>query len=667
MSSARFHNDNCPVPPATPHFRSDIEGLRGIAILLVVLFHARVPGFAGGFIGVDVFFTLSGYLITALLVREFEASGGISLRNFYARRVRRLLPACVLVVLVTLLASVLVLGPLELVRVAQGAAATALYVSNFWFMHAAGDYFAADSKLHPLLHTWSLAVEEQFYVVWPLIVLLALRRSRRTLIWTVAAVTFVSFVACIVGTVADQRVAFYGSPLRAWEFGAGALVSLIPASRVRSAAVLGGLGLAGIVTTGVVTPQAGFPGLYAAGPVIATAAALMAGASAPARGYIRILNSTPLQFVGRLSYSWYLWHWPVLILTATMVDLTLPGRLLCMVASLGFAWAAHHLVENPIRFSRTLVASRALSLGLAGIVTVVTASIGIAVVGMGQAISLTPAYSAYTEAAADRQLLGQAGCIASARQSTLLECTFGDTASETTVVLFGDSHAAQWFPALEQTAAENGWRIVTLVKMACPVPAVKIYSVPLAREHWECDEWRRLALQRVAAIRPQAVLVSTSKIALLRMIAAGYDGQSEEVLEVVLAETTLLRLWERGMRTTLQALHEHSSAVILLRDTPLMGFDVPVCLSRSARRKLTDDPCWREASSALAPQLFAAEARAAHGIASVVDMNDVICSSKVCRATNGGLVVFRDSHHLSTRFVRSIAPDFGSRVDNAMQ
>src|SRR5690606_15380166 len=130
---------------STPHFRTDIEGLRGVAILLVVLFHARVPGFAGGFTGVDVFFTLSGYLITALLVREFETSGRISLRNFYARRVRRLLPACVLVVLATLLASALVLGPLELVRIAQGAAATALYVSNFWFMHAAGDYFAADA------------------------------------------------------------------------------------------------------------------------------------------------------------------------------------------------------------------------------------------------------------------------------------------------------------------------------------------------------------------------------------------------------------------------------------------------------------------------------------------------------------------------------------------
>jgi peptidoglycan/LPS O-acetylase OafA/YrhL len=269
-------------------FRADIEGLRGIAVLLVVLFHARIPGFRGGFTGVDVFFVLSGYLITGLLVAEVRTSGQIDLTRFYARRARRLLPAAALTVCTVMALGFCLMAPQELEMLGRTALATSLYASNIFFAVNEADYFAASVETNPLLHTWSLAVEEQFYLVWPFLIMLGLQRSFRALLWLMSGLTAASLSLSVWQTLSMPNWAFYASPARAWEFGIGGLAAMIPAGTAartwRGVQAGGWLGLAGIVGSGVwITRQMGFPGWIAMAPALSTAVALVAG-SVPGRG-----------------------------------------------------------------------------------------------------------------------------------------------------------------------------------------------------------------------------------------------------------------------------------------------------------------------------------------------------------------------------------------------
>src|SRR6266513_3062654 len=282
-------------------FRRDIEGLRGIAVLIVVAFHTGVRGFSGGFVGVDVFFVLSGYLITGLLVAEVDRTSRLSLLQFSARRVRRLLPAAALALLVTLCVGAAILSPNELIFAGRAGKATALYLTNVFFAVNAADYFAPDVETNPLLHTWTLALEEQFYLAWPLL----------SSIWF---------------TAAGGTFAFYGLPTRAWEFGIGGMAALVPRGRLRlPTRAIHAIGWLGLTAIGV---SAHFiSGWIAAVPVLGTAAALIAGAEA-ARGPAVLLGAAPLQFVGSLSYSWYLWHWPFLVFSAALIpDISVLGRM----------------------------------------------------------------------------------------------------------------------------------------------------------------------------------------------------------------------------------------------------------------------------------------------------------------------------------------------------
>src|SRR3990170_288419 len=242
---------------ANDRFRPDLEGLRAVAILLVLLYHAHVPGFGGGFVGVDVFFVISGFLITGILVRDLDATGTISLGAFYARRARRLLPAAAVALVVTLLASAVLLAPVEIADVARDGLAAGLYVSNIGFALQATDYLQAGQAPSPLLHFWSLSVEEQFYLLWPALLLLAARsvgRSHRVLATIMASVTVASLVASVVLTQVAAPWAFFAPVTRAWELGLGALVAVMAAGTLRlgrrTAVAAGLLGLAGIARGG---------------------------------------------------------------------------------------------------------------------------------------------------------------------------------------------------------------------------------------------------------------------------------------------------------------------------------------------------------------------------------------------------------------------------------
>ncbi len=381
--------------------RSDIQGLRAVAILAVVAYHAGLP-VPGGYVGVDVFFVISGYLITQLLWGELAAGGRLSFAGFYARRARRLLPSAVLVILVTVVASVAVLGPLEAKAVAKDAVACALYVGNYRFAFQATNYLNAHGAVSPLQNYWSLGVEEQFYLVWPALLLAASLIGRRhrgrhrptstdgarwAVIGAMAVVGALSFWMCVSLTHTDEPWAFFSLPTRAWELAVGGLLALaVPLVRRVPAWALGAIGWAGLgaVAWSLVAfgPQTPFPGAAALVPVTGTGAALVAGTRNLTAGPARLLGLAPLQPIGAVSYTWYLWHWPALVLAPYVVGhrLGLTQNLAVCLFSLLLAALTTVLLEQPVRRSPWLTARTMRSLVAGGALSLVAAFAAVAIV-----------------------------------------------------------------------------------------------------------------------------------------------------------------------------------------------------------------------------------------------------------------------------------------------
>jgi peptidoglycan/LPS O-acetylase OafA/YrhL len=369
-------------------YRPDIEGLRGIAVLLVVLFHAGPFGVTGGFIGVDVFFVISGFLISGLLLRERQRAGRIDIAAFYARRMRRLVPAATIVLLVTLLLCPLAVVPLDLPRVALDGAAAALSVSNIRFA-AAGGYFAVPGDPSPFLHFWSLSVEEQFYLVWPLLLVLVTRwgRPRVTAGVALLVIAGASLAACIALTAVSPDWAFYLLFTRAWQLAAGGLLAVTLAGRfgrARPLGLVGWVGLALVIAAALgFDPGTAYPGTAALVPTLG-AIALVAGGDR-AWGPGRLLVVGPLRWLGRISYALYLWHWPLLVLPATALGTALPldTRLGLVAVAVGVAVVSTLAIEEPIREGVPWLRPRTrttLARGLAAILVVAVAAVGVAVV-----------------------------------------------------------------------------------------------------------------------------------------------------------------------------------------------------------------------------------------------------------------------------------------------
>lgn len=365
-------------------FRPDLEGLRGVAILLVLAFHAGIPGFGGGFVGVDVFFVLSGFLITGLLLREREVHGGVSLRAFYARRARRILPAAAVVLVITLIVAAFFVAPLDLPRFASDAAASALSVGNIRFATQSIGYFSSSESPSPFLHYWSLGVEEQFYLVWPALLILATRWGRPA--FAVSITLVLVFLASLVAAVAVTDIsapwAFYSLPTRAWQLALGGLLAAVPllsGSRSRNLVLagVGWLGLIAVVAAGsvLISPDTPYPGIAAILPTVGSAALVASGTVPGSPG--ALLAVGPLRFLGRISFSLYLVHWPVLILPAAGLvlgaELPLVERLALCVLAVGLGWLSWRLVEEPFHHGRLLVGRPARVLAIGGGSIAVTA------------------------------------------------------------------------------------------------------------------------------------------------------------------------------------------------------------------------------------------------------------------------------------------------------
>lgn len=389
-----------PVPRASrPQFRPDIEGLRTIAVGLVLLFHAYGVPFTGGFVGVDVFFVISGFLITSLLLREKDKTGRISILGFYARRARRILPASALVVILTVVASYYFLGFVAGEGVAQAAKWTAVFAANIHFGLLGTDYLGSQLPPSPLQHMWSLGVEEQFYVVWPAVFLLLVvvvrgTRHRHALAASLVIICAASLAWSVIQTSTLATWAYFSPLTRAWELGLGALVAVLAPELKRVkltwlTEVLAGVGLVGIITSALfLTNTTPFPGWAVAWPVISTALVIAAGCANEKTATGRVLSVRPLQWVGTRSYSLYLWHWPLLIIAAQYLleDLSFWQSTGLVIAAIVASDLTYRLIENPVRSSQLLSKRTGLSLAMGAVLigaTIVISQIFIAENGGG--------------------------------------------------------------------------------------------------------------------------------------------------------------------------------------------------------------------------------------------------------------------------------------------
>ena len=621
-------------------FRTDVEGLRAIAVLAVALWHAGLAGIPGGFTGVDVFFVLSGYLITGLLLAEYEASSRIRLVHFYARRVRRLLPAAVLMMSVTLLACLVMLGPRELLVAASSGRAAAVYLSNVWFARDTGNYFAQTGAGSPFVHTWSLAVEEQFYLVWPILILLCLKvgKSRITLIAVLSTLSAASFAACLLLSYRDPQTAFYHSPLRAWQFGVGALAVLLIKDRFRHphryGVVLGWSGLTGVLVSFFLLNHDNYPGWRGLLPTMSTALVLI-GTPPP------LLSLRPLQWLGGLSYSWYLWHWPMLTLAAAVVQpLTTVGKSAALATALLVAATTHYLIENPIRFNGFLAARPALNIWMGGALTLLGFGLGSGARWFSSELARDPLLASFLAASGD-DARPSPGCYTEADSSDLATCAAGAVNGAPHIVLFGDSHAMHWFPPMDRVAASRGWKLTPVTKPGCPSTDARRDS---SSTEDLCVAWRENAFKWITTVRPDLVVLT--------------NIYPTELPQGPLARSSALDVYRKGITRTLLRFARNGIPVLLIRDSPHQDFNIPNCLARSARTNFFPrEACRMSAVDALRPEFFEADRRAAVGLpkVSLVDLSSEYCSGEYCDVERPNLVLYRDHQHFTLRYALTLA------------
>jgi len=659
-------------------FRPDIEGLRAVAIVAVLLCHAGLSFMAGGYVGVDVFFVISGFLITRLLLGELDRTGGISLRRFYARRAKRLLPLSAVLLAAVGVLSLLLLSPVRAVEVSGDIVSSALYTANWHFAARSVDYFAQEVEPSPVLHLWSLAIEEQFYLVWPTLLLAVTwfwrKRggSLRPAIWVTLAVTLVGSLLLGIHLTEDQPAAAYFSTFgRAWELALGAGLAVLGAVRIPRAlaAGVGWAGLAAIVYAAVVfdagTP---FPGTAALLPTLGAACLILAGSSVHARAKgapAWLLSLPPVRYVGRISYSWYLWHWPALIFAAVIWGpLSVPAALLVVAASWVPTAVTHHLIEDPLRLSRALAhrPNRALAIGLGCMAIGVCGGVGLAhfqptlrtapLADVRGAAALPeqprPQQRAVAvrpnplRAAADRSRAYYDGCLVGISGTNSNKCLYGDPDGERTLILFGDSHAMQYFPALEELAETHHWRLITLVKAECTPGEVKIRSMIADREYSQCDAWREESLRRIEMGGGSTLVVMSGDTA---YVPYGSDGGE---LSGEAAATAM----EAGYLATLTRIHRAALRTVVIQDTPASASDVPGCVSEDLQHLAS---CAFPRVHDEDKEFDVRAARSAPG-GHLIDINREICPDDLCRAVIGNALVYRDKSHLTATFARTLAP-----------
>jgi len=682
MASLVSGADRLPVVhrPRQP-FRPDVQGLRAVAVGLVLLSHAHVQGVTGGFVGVDVFFVISGFLITGLLLADADG-GAVSLSRFYARRARRILPAATLVIVATGAASVHVLNFVLAKQVLTDSIWASFFAANVKFSRDGTDYFSHQAA-SPLQHFWSLAVEEQFYLVWPALLALTLfgipalwnrrrrgahRRPGRAPMprgrvgLVLAAVGIVSLLQSIHQTATAPTAAYFSTFARAWELVAGALLAtglpLLQRLPMTVRTLLTWAGVAGIGVAAVVfDARTAFPGTAALLPVLATCAVLAGGIGAPRFGANRLLGRQPLRFVGDISYSLYLWHWPLLILGAEYAGhaLSTTQNLMLVAAAVLLSLASYFGVENPLRrsvrlwgrhprramimwpiaFSSVLLlatlgqptdptrqhpsASHSAVTGPAS--AQVKASVIAAEAGAPIPSGLSPSFAAL------RQDFKSIGDCSGYKKTKNKICQYGDAAGTKRVVLFGNSHSTMWTPALSPIARAAGWQLFPVVKEACDYGEF----LGSARKK-QCGVWYDWAKQQIQQLHPDLIVMS-----------GDHGGPG----------------WEQALTTALADMKSRSSRVLLVSETPGLRVSPFECLLRN---KATLRDCTFPAQGYRVADDRIQSRMAAQAKIEFLSVRQWFCYQRLCPSVIGTIVAYADVGHITATFARHLIPDLGPRL-----
>ena len=605
---------------------TQIQGLRALAAISVTLFHAKWV--SGGFIGVDIFYVISGFLITGLLMREIDRTGTINFKEFYARRFKRLLPTSFFVLAVTAVFAWFLLPGIARASLGRDVIAASLYVSNYLFAWWQTDYQNLDATPSPVIHYWSLAVEEQFYLLWPLLILafffLAMKfKSKNFVAWMVASVTLLSFIYSLYLTENSPIWAFYSLPTRAWELGIGALIVLVPQMKMKR--ILGLIGFILLSISSVIFNEStAFPGVNALLPVLGTTLLIATVHSWPP--FLNdVANSKVSQWLGRISYPLYLWHWPLLVLPSTYLarPLEVYERLIAIAATLLFADLTHRFVEEPFRHSNS---SALLIYKKSAVVTVASVFLGAAIMltntdkidvsGVNGAVSLAQIKA--------RPLIYDDGCHANYNQTESSKCEYGDLSSTKTMVLYGDSHAAQWFPTVVEIAERSGYKLISLTKSACSSVEV-VRPDRGAFNMSRCSKWRDYSIKRIQEIKPDVLIMSSFQY--FRMPPQFGDR---------------VRWWNEGQEKLLAGVKNSSTHLIYVTDTPHPERDIPSCLATNSIEECND--------------ITRSETLSINGF-KVIDPNPWLCSD-ICTSVKDGVVAYRDQSHISVDIARALIPRF---------
>ncbi|MCA0293280.1 MAG: acyltransferase [Actinobacteria bacterium] len=680
----------------TRGFRPDVEGLRAIAVLTVMWFHARLPGLPGGFAGVDIFFVISGFLITGQLVREVERDGRVSLPRFYARRAKRLFPAAATVLVTTGLLTATVLSRIDRHDFGGDIVAAAAYVVNWRLADRSVDYLAEDVGASPVQHFWSLAVEEQFYIVWPLLIVLLTFLIRRGHVATrpglalgLAAITIPSLAWSIHLTSANPRTAYFVTTTRLWELGIGALVAVGAGVWLRLPRAYGALlawgGLA-LIAAGLLLQSTGtaWPGSAALVPTLGAAAVIAGGFRARVGAPVRLLGMRWPVLIGALSYSLYLWHWPLVVVADHLSGDATGWAAAAVVFSALPAWLTHRFIENPVRYHPRVSGSRvALALGLACSLLGVAAGAATTVssrLGRGSTVTADSAPGAAAletltsarptgatgsvptvqpldpdtlndpalgitpdplEAVDDVPQAHRDQCQATADSSDVKRCEYGPSGAKTQVAVLGDSKMLQWMPALEAIAIRNDWRLILYIKSTCTFADVMVDID--GRPYTACRAWGEEVFGRLAGNeRPDVVITSS-----LRSDAL-VDGR----LDTAALSEGYARWW-RALGVP----------VIAIADNPQPGGEIYACVADHPTSYMSD--CSRPAGPGSGTRALAAAVEMVD-TSRLVNLNDVICPGGTCWPVIGNVLVYRSGSHITATFVNTLIDTLATRLDIAL-
>jgi peptidoglycan/LPS O-acetylase OafA/YrhL len=603
-------------PKGTLAYRPGIDGMRAIAVLGVVLYHAGF-GPSAGFVGVDVFFVISGFLITSLLEIELTATGRIDLAAFYARRARRLLPALGLVLAVTVVASCLILSYDELTSALKSVAASVVFGANIFFEYTTGSYFGPDVNHLPLLHLWSLGVEEQYYLVWPVALVLAHRLplNARRIVFAACALASLAFSEWAI--YQGSQAAFYAMPSRWWELSLGALIAWAPSPGKRLGRWESWAGTA-VVLVAMAIPISHFPGIGALPATLG--AALLLHASATEGGAWRVVSSRPMVLVGRVSYPFYLWHWPLLAFTAVALpgDLHTPTQCTLVLTAFLLAVCTWRWIEVPVRCLRSAPPCRLVGGTLVLCVLAAILLAEVAAVTHTSAPDNDPASAAARDVPVNMQRC-HAFAITPVGLPVENECSLGGKAPPR-IAIWGDSHALAFQPFATAMAVREGETAIAYSRDAC-APALGYDSGKRPAEAGRCREFNALVLDKAKTMDTV-------------ILASRWPNPAERDFAADLAHTV-------------DQLSTHVRRVFIIGPTPMLRASVPDCLRRKALQDCEEArDHFIARSTAIRELLTSMQSR--HPNVTYVEPLDFFCNASTCPGARHGMALYWDNDHISS-------------------